>query len=382
MANEVSWGQPWPTRRGPKPTLRYTELAHKLLQQIATTGMQPGERLGTEDELAHKHSVSRVTVRAALSLLERDGYIDRKRALGTFIKRAAQSATAPGANRGTVVFVYHSAEPSHPYENLGFMTMLRAIERVLRSEHLNLQIVGVESDNAINRKRLHELATHPDVLGFCFVPIWSVSLDVYEEYRSWLPRNIPSVVCNGYDLGTPTCVARAMGTGCRQLMDLLLDNGHRNIALLSSPIFSLQEYRIHARSYVEAFEARGLPVERSLLYKGYPGESLNDFVKGALTGRITPTAVFATEARTCETVFAVARELDLRVPEDLSLVGYGDNVLHIQSPVPVTAYAVQNDSLAENAARLLLDMIQGRASATQSLVVPGRLVEGATVRKL
>lgn len=84
----------------------------------------------------------------------------------------------------------------------------------------------------------------------------------------------------------------------------------------------------------------------------------------------------------CETVFAVARELDLRVPEDLSLVGYGDNVLHIQSPVPVTAYAVQNDSLAENAARLLLDMIQGRASATQSLVVPGRLVEGATVRKL
>lgn len=369
----------WPVR-GVK--LRYAELAQKLLHQITTTGMQPGERLGTEDELAHKHRVSRVTVRAALSILEQDGYIDRKRALGTFIKQAVRPKPDAGTHQGTIAFVCHSDEPTHPYENFGFVTMLRTIERVLRNEGFGLQIVGLDSDSAINRKRLHDLAGHADVRGFCFVPIWSVSLEEFEEYRSWLPQDIPTVLCNGYDLGTPNCVARAMETGCRELMDLLVDHGHRDIAMLSSPIFTPKEYRIHAGSYQAAFDAKGLPVERALLYKGYPGESLRTLVSGALTSRIRPTAVFASDARICVTVLSVATELGLRVPDDLSLVGYGDNVLHIQSRVPITAYAVQNESLAESAARLLVDQIRGSRGTSQSLVVPGRLVQGGSVQAI
>lgn len=380
MAENISSDR-WPAK-GVKFKVRYAELAQKLIHEITTTGMQPGERLGTEDQLAQKHRVSRVTVRAALSILEQDGYIDRKRALGTFIRRAAHHQADTTSRRGTVVFVCHSDEPTHPYENFGFVTMLRAIEKVVRNEGLNLQIVGLDNDSTVNRKRMHDLVHHSEVRGFCFVPIWSVSLEEYEEYRSWLPKDVPCVLCNGYDLGAPTCVARAMEAGCRELMDLLVANGHRDIAMLSSPIFTSQEYRIHANSYIAAFEAKNLPIERSLLYKGYPGESLKSLVMGALTGRIRPTAVFASDARVCETVLAVSQELGLRVPEDLSLVGYGDNVLHIPSPVAVTAYAVQNERLAESAARLLVEMVQGGRTMSESLVVPGRLVEGASVRKL
>lgn len=380
MAQQTSFDS-WPAA-GAKARTRYAELAQKLIHEINTTGMQPGERLGTEGELALKHRVSRVTVRAALSILERDGYIDRKRALGTFIKRAGRSQAPPTTSQGTVVFVCHSDEPTHPYENFGFVTMLRAIERVLRKEAFNLQIVGLDSDNRANRKRLHDLVQHSEVRGFCFVPIWSVSQEEYDEYRSWLPAGIPSVLCNGYDLGTPSCVARAMESGCRQLMDALIESGHRDVAMISSPIFSPQEYAIHCNSYIAAMQARELPVQRSLLYKGYPGEPLRSLVTGALTSRIRPTAVFASDARVCETVFSVAPALGLRVPEDLSLVGYGDNVLHLQSTVSVTAYAVQNELLAESAARLLVDLIQGRRGASQSLIIPGKLVEGASVRRL
>lgn len=378
MAETISSPR-WPDKRF---KFRYAELAQKLLHEITTTGMQPGERLGTEDQLAQKHNVSRVTVRAALSILEQDGYIDRKRALGTFIKRPGRKNGSTTTRQETVAFVCHSDEPNHPYENFGFVTMLRTIEKVLRKAGYNLQIVGLDSNSLVNRKRFHDLIEQAEISGFCFVPIWSVSLKEYEEYRSWLPKGTPAVLCNGYDLGTPACVARAMETGCRELMDLLVTNGHRHIAMLSSPIFSLQEYRIHATSYIAAFEAQSLPIERSLLYKGYPGESLKALVKGALTSHPRPTAVFASDARVCVTVFAVAQELGLRIPEDLSLVGYGDNVLHIHSSVPVTAYAVQNERLAESAARLLIDLIQCSRSVSQSLVVPGRLVEGGSVRPL
>ncbi|HOJ72471.1 MAG TPA: GntR family transcriptional regulator [Phycisphaerae bacterium] len=369
----------WSSKR---PNLRYAELARTLLNQITLSGMQPGERLGTEDELARKHRVSRVTVRAALSILEQDGYIDRKRALGTFIKQVPRRQPATDSEQGTVVFVCHSGEPTHPYENAGFMTMLHTIERVLRDEGLNLQIVVLENDSTLNRKRIEHLVHRPDVRGFCFVPIWSASLEEYEEYRSWLPKDIPCVLCNGYDLGAPNCVARAMSSGCHELMDLLINRGHRDIALLSGPMFSPQEYAIHAGSYIAAFQAKGLPVERAFLYKGYPGESLQTLVHAALTSRLRPTAVFASDARICATVLSVAAELGLSIPDDLSLVGYGDNVLHIHSRVPITAYAVQNDRLAESAARLLVDLIHGKKTDAESRVVPGKLIEGQSVRTL
>lgn len=380
MALDTSF-QSWPAK-GIRFKTRYTELAQKLLHEIATTGMQPGQKLGTEGELALKHSVSRVTVRAALSILEQGGYIDRRKALGTFIKRSAQPQPFSGSRKGTIVFVCRSDEPTHPYENFGFVTMLRTIERVLREEGFNLQIVGLESDSGVNRRRLHDLVGQPEVRGFCFVPIWSVSLDEYEEYLSWLPAGTPSVLCNGYDLGLPTCVARAMDTGCRELVDLLLANGHRDIAMLISPMFSPQEYSIHASSYTAAFEARGLSVERCLIYKGYRGEPLNRLVRGALTSRIRPTAVVCSDARICEAVLSTAHELGLSIPADLSVVGYGDNVLHVQGRVAVTAYAVQNERLAENAVRLLIGFINNNPDVSQTLVVPGKLIEGGSVQRL
>ena len=63
------------------------QLRHALRQQIETGQWPPGYRLPAERELVRAYRVSRTTVRQALDELEREGLIERRRGLGTFVTR-------------------------------------------------------------------------------------------------------------------------------------------------------------------------------------------------------------------------------------------------------------------------------------------------------
>ena len=62
---------------------RYVDIANRLEKEIRTLG--PNSLLATEEQLARRFEVSRVTVRSALDLLERSGLISRLRGRGTVV---------------------------------------------------------------------------------------------------------------------------------------------------------------------------------------------------------------------------------------------------------------------------------------------------------
>lgn len=66
-------------------TARYLAVADDLSRRIAANKLKPRARLPGEHELARTYAVSRVTVRAALSVLERKGLIARQAGIGTFV---------------------------------------------------------------------------------------------------------------------------------------------------------------------------------------------------------------------------------------------------------------------------------------------------------
>ena len=67
------------------------EIVYQRLCDIIFGGdMTPGSRLPGEFELSRQMGVSRVTLRAALSRLEKEGVIIRSRQLGTVLKLAAK----------------------------------------------------------------------------------------------------------------------------------------------------------------------------------------------------------------------------------------------------------------------------------------------------
>jgi GntR family transcriptional regulator len=65
-------------------SLRHS-LAEELRERILAGEWRPGDRLPSEPELARRRTVSRSSMRAAITVLEQDGYVSRRHGSGTYV---------------------------------------------------------------------------------------------------------------------------------------------------------------------------------------------------------------------------------------------------------------------------------------------------------
>ncbi|MEH7109648.1 MULTISPECIES: GntR family transcriptional regulator [Bacillaceae] len=63
----------------------YRQLKDLIADEIENGNLQHGDKLPSERELAERYKISRMTARHALSLLEREGYVERIVGAGTFV---------------------------------------------------------------------------------------------------------------------------------------------------------------------------------------------------------------------------------------------------------------------------------------------------------
>ena len=61
------------------------QLAHELRIRIRSGDLAPGDKLPSEPDLAHRRSVSRSSVRAAITMLEEEGFVARRHGSGTYV---------------------------------------------------------------------------------------------------------------------------------------------------------------------------------------------------------------------------------------------------------------------------------------------------------
>ncbi|OBH62700.1 GntR family transcriptional regulator [Mycobacterium colombiense] len=89
-----------------------TQLAEALKAAIVKQRLRRGARLPTERELIDRTRVSRVTVRAAVGLLERQGWLVRKQGLGTFVANPVKQELGPGVRTITEVLAASGITPN------------------------------------------------------------------------------------------------------------------------------------------------------------------------------------------------------------------------------------------------------------------------------
>jgi DNA-binding GntR family transcriptional regulator len=80
-------------------SLRHS-LAQELRARIRAGEWRPGERIPSEPELARRRTVSRSSMRAAITLLEEEGYVNRKQGSGTYITHRPALPNDLGRNFG------------------------------------------------------------------------------------------------------------------------------------------------------------------------------------------------------------------------------------------------------------------------------------------
>lgn len=143
----------------------------------------------------------------------------------------------------------------------------------------------------------------------------------------------------------------------------LLEFGHRRIACIAGPQ-ALSPARQRVQGYHRALHEAGLKTDDRLLrsadFTSAGGhEAMASLLKSA---RQRPSAVFASNDLMAIGAICAAAETGLRIPEDLSVVGFDDIALAAFSNPPLTTIAQPKHQTGALAARLLLERIAHRNS--------------------
>jgi LacI family transcriptional regulator len=159
----------------------------------------------------------------------------------------------------------------------------------------------------------------------------------------------------------------------------LLRRGHDRVGFVAGPLrFSSAAMRL--RGFERAHAEAGLQVDPALVR-----ESGFDPVSGAAAASMLlalpdrPTAVFAVNDPVAIGVLAAARDLGLRVPEDLAVVGFNDNDLSQMLAVPLSSVSIPLEKMGRLAVDLLIEQIKD--GPPRSEVLEPRLVVRASSRR-
>jgi LacI family transcriptional regulator, xylobiose transport system transcriptional regulator len=276
-------------------------------------------------------------------------------------RRRAKGST--GAR--TIDLVFHELEGPWAVE------IIRGVERVAREERLTVVLSECGSDHTPRQEWLEGvLSRKPDGVILVFS-----DLDP-SQHRQLEARNIPCVIVDA--TGEPTSELPAIGSqnwsGGFAATRHLLQLGHRRIGVIGGPA---QVWCSRARidGYRAVLENAGIEVDPALIRHGdFHVESGYEQGLELLRLKNRPTAVFAGSDLQALGLYQAARELGLRIPEDLSVVGYDDLPVARWIGPALTTIRQPLIDMADQATRLVLSLARGehpptRVDLATSLVV-------------
>ena len=114
--------------------------------------------------------------------------------------------------------------------------------------------------------------------------------------------------------------------GAMDAMSYLLGLGHRRIGFISGRA-ELESSARRLKGYRDALEKADIPIDEELIASGdYTTETGIQSTRRLLSLNNPPTAIFASNDQMAMGVYQIAQERGLRIPEDLSVVGF-DNIM-------------------------------------------------------
>jgi LacI family transcriptional regulator, galactose operon repressor len=167
--------------------------------------------------------------------------------------------------------------------------------------------------------------------------------------------------------------------GARLATEHLLALGHRRIAMLTGRP-DLQSSQLREEGYRQAMVAAGVPVEDDLIRVGaYDPAVSAEAARQLLTLADRPTAVFAANDLSAIATVEVAGVLGIRVPEELSVVGFDNVPDSALSTPPLTTVNQPIHEMGRRATTLLIKLIRGeQVDATHITLATSLVVRRST----
>lgn len=353
---------------------KYFTLMEQLKEDILSGKIQAGEKLPSENELAASFSISRHTVRKALSILENEGYITARHGKGTFCSE--RMIHRHNSHNIAVVTTYIS--------DYIFPRLIQGMDRVLTAHGYSIILKNTGNSRTNEAKVLQEMLNKP-IDGLIIEPsksqILCKHLNLYEMLDKY---GIPYVFIQGsypQMLDKP----RILMDDCQGgylLTKYLIENGHKHIV----GIFKADDSQGAQRhlGYTKALQESGILYDPEMVIWFHtedrrikPALMLNQM----LDQGVNMDAVVCYNDQIAILAINALKERGLSIPEDISVTGYDNSMIAEAGQIGLTTIAHPQERLGEMAAELILEQIQKvplADSKVERLIQPELIIRQST----
>jgi LacI family transcriptional regulator len=261
--------------------------------------------------------------------------------------------------------------------------LLWGMER--QAEAVGLQVLlGSSLDRAETEMRETQKLIARQVEALLLVPAvrWQHRLATLELARA---SRIPTVLLDAYPAGAEnfpnvTWVVCDDQRGGQIATEHLLELGHREILFFAGPNGSSSSAGRFS-GYQRALAAAGVPYSDSRIYlAGRDIEAGSKAMSQALTEKVSFSAIVAHNDSVAIGAACALFQQGFRIPEDVSIVGFGDGLLAENFRVGLTTVRIPQITMGETAVRLALELGKGAPAQPRSLPVE-IIVRASTAKK-
>ncbi len=158
----------------------------------------------------------------------------------------------------------------------------------------------------------------------------------------------------------------------------LIERGHHEIGFIAGEL-SERSFQQRFNGFKKALSYHGLTLQERFVTTG-ESELGYERTKALLRGLDRPTAIFAANDMLALQAYKAIYELDLKIPDDLSVIGFDDIHLTTMSRPPLTTIRVYKEELGSVAVRTLRELIHRNLDGFSASVIPVKLIERESVR--
>lgn len=197
-----------------------------------------------------------------------------------------------------------------------------------------------------------------------------------------LPTNSPIVTVDPVDGGNFPSVLSTNREGTLEAVRYLIQLGHRRIGFIGgrSTLLSARQRR---QGYEEAHRQAGLPLSPELAVDGdYSSKTATLGAERLLNLPNRPTAIMAANDATAFAVMEVAQQLKIRIPQDLSVIGFDNTPESAYTSPSLTTVDQSIVGMGGRAAELLIQMVEGKTVANDLYQLPTQMIVRDSCQKL
>jgi LacI family transcriptional regulator len=258
-----------------------------------------------------------------------------------------------------------------------FAEIGRSIENAAFEKNYNLILCNTEDD--IERELLYvDVLCNRQVDGIIFV----AAGDQSDSLQRVIRKNIPVVMI---DRDLPGMEVDAVLTdnqlGGYQATHHLIQLGHRRIGCIAGPSSVTPSAR-RGEGYRAALAEHQIPIDEALFIRGdFHPHSGWTAARCMLALQAPPTAIFAGNDLMAIGAFRAITEAGLRVPKDISLVGFDNIELASYTNPPLTTVAQPIQEAGRMAVSIMLERIQKPGQNFHRVTLPTRLIIRNSTKK-